>query len=75
MFVNGSGNRIGGPVAAQRNVIAGHGIRNGVHIAQATAVTNRVQGNYIGTDVTGTVRLANQNGIQVTNGATGTQIG
>ena len=75
VVVNGPGNRIGGPAAEQRNVISGHGTRNGIQIAAATAVNNVVQGNYIGTDVTGTLRLPNQIGIQVTNSATGTLIG
>ncbi|MCC6417710.1 MAG: right-handed parallel beta-helix repeat-containing protein, partial [Gemmataceae bacterium] len=46
--VNGSGNTIGGPTAADRNVISGN-LDAGISIAGASA-GNVVLGNYIGTD-------------------------
>ncbi len=51
------GNKIGGMVAAARNVISGNGLR-GVDIQNAGATMNQVQGNFIGTDVTGTMRTS-----------------
>lgn len=55
------GNTIGGTTAPDRNVISGnasHGIRfNALFASDASG--NRVVGNYIGTDVTGAVAVAN----------------
>jgi RHS repeat-associated protein/CSLREA domain-containing protein len=53
-----SNNVIGGSTAAARNVIAGNS--NGVSILQSGVTGNQVQGNFIGTDVTGNAGLANQ---------------
>ena len=55
-----SDNTIGGTAAA-RNVISGNG-GNGVEISGAGSTLNRVQCNYIGTDVTGTADLGNDGG-------------
>ena len=52
-----SGNRIGGPTAAQRNVISG-GAGAGIAI-RAGSTNNLVQGNYIGTNTSGTAALGN----------------
>lgn len=54
-----SGNTVGGTVAGARNIISGN-ITNGV-IAGGTG--NFVQGNFIGTDVTGTAALRNLIGV------------
>lgn len=64
-----SGNTIGGTVAGARNVISGNG-RAGVMIENVfefeTTSNNLVQGNFIGTDVTGTKPLGNSHhGIEV----------
>jgi titin len=68
------GNTIGGAVAGARNVIAGNA-KNGVSIDGPGAAGNRVQGNFIGTDVTGTLDLGNgQHGVDVVN-QDGTTIG
>lgn len=70
-------NDIGGAIPERRNVISGNG-GTGVSISgdtagTGTAVGNRVRGNFIGTDATGTAELGNFNGIWVS--ANGTVIG
>jgi hypothetical protein len=55
---NSTNNLIGGTTAAARNVIAGN--RNvGVYIVNPGAAGNQVQGNYIGTDASGTHGVPN----------------
>lgn len=54
-----AGNLIGGTTAADRNVISGNW-GNGVGVVAAGPATNFVEGNYIGTDVTGMAAAANQ---------------
>ena len=56
-------NRIGGASGAERNVISGNGIR-GITLSSGN---NSVLGNFIGTDVTGTVAIGNgeQDGVEV----------
>ena len=56
LFVTSSMNTIGGTAGGARNVISGSGL-SGIEIRNATG--NRVLGNYIGTDATGTVDLGN----------------
>jgi hypothetical protein len=56
---NASGNRIGGPAAGERNVISGN-TRFGVHLSSLSG--NVVQGNYVGTDVTGAETHGVENG-------------
>ena len=57
--INGSpNNRIGGPGLGAKNIISGNKV-HGVHLIGAAAKNNVVQGNYIGTDVTGTVDMGN----------------
>ncbi|MCK4642480.1 S-layer family protein [bacterium] len=59
---SGNSNTIGGTVAGARNIISGNNW-SGVSII---STDNKVIGNYIGTDVTGTLDLGNsRNGIQV----------
>ena len=52
---NATGNVIGGTTAAARNIIP-----TGVSL-QGFAIENTVQGNYIGTDISGTIALENAN--------------
>ena len=55
------------------NVISGNGF-DGVQVFGPSAVGNVIQGNKIGTDLTGTLGLHNGNDGVVVNGAPGTQI-
>jgi hypothetical protein len=61
LSVSGMDNLIGGTTAAARNIISGNGV-TGVGIS---GTSNRVQGNYIGTDVTGTRAVPNYYGAGV----------
>ncbi|MEK6409437.1 MAG: hypothetical protein AABN34_21140 [Acidobacteriota bacterium] len=56
--INASNNVVGGVVAGARNIISGNGVR-GVEIngLVGTSSGNLIQGNFIGTDVTGTARV------------------
>jgi CSLREA domain-containing protein len=56
-IVRGSANVIGGTTAAARNIIAGAGNGYGILIFDGSN-TNVVQGNYIGTDPTGTTNIS-----------------
>jgi hypothetical protein len=59
VFVNQSpNNTIGGTTAAARNVISGNG-EDGIVIYSSASSGNTVQGNYIGTDLTGSADLGN----------------
>ncbi|MBI1886578.1 MAG: CSLREA domain-containing protein [Chloroflexi bacterium] len=67
-------NTIGGTSSAARNIISANGDR-GVEITSSSASGNKVQGNYIGTDLTGTAAVANgKDGIFI-DGAPNTRIG
>lgn len=68
-----SNNRIGGIDSTSRNVISGNDFA-GVNIFGGTR--NLIQGNYIGTDLTGTTIIRNNVvGVTLQNGATNTTIG
>ena len=67
-------NTIGGPTAAERNVISGNGV-DGVFIEGWETMTNTVQGNYIGTDASGVAAVPNSPwGLFILNGAPGNLI-
>jgi len=70
--INGAGNIVGTLAPADRNVI-GNSSFWGVDISSAG---NRIEGNYIGTDVTGAVAAAELVGVVITGaGATGNIVG
>lgn len=55
-------NVIGGTTAGARNIISGNAGNNGIAIANGSRF-NRVVGNYVGTDATGTSPVPNANGV------------
>lgn len=69
-----SGNTVGGLTATARNVIADSGY--GVHITDLNTNVNVVQGNYIGTDISGAAGLScGTDAVDIANGANGNTIG
>ncbi len=68
-------NTIGGPAEADRNVISA--MNGGIRIFQTTgnATGNVIEGNYIGTDRTGSQPLGNGYGIKIHGGAHDNTIG
>ena len=70
--LNGSDNLIGGATTDARNVISGN--NRGIDVSGGS--DNTIQGNFIGTDVTGTMALPNPNvGVNLNVGVTNTVIG
>jgi CSLREA domain-containing protein len=70
----GANNTIGGASASDRNVISGNA--NGILVQGSLASSNRIAGNYIGTDATGNSVLRNtSDGIRIQNGANANVIG
>ncbi|HAZ47374.1 MAG TPA: hypothetical protein DCZ55_23690, partial [Cyanobacteria bacterium UBA11371] len=64
-IISASNNLIGGTTPGARNIISGNN-HNGVGIDQRGATNNQVIGNYIGTDVTGTLDLGNSSsGVEI----------
>jgi len=71
---NGTNITVGGTTAAARNIISGATSAGGTGVTVQGGPNNLIQGNYIGTDVTGQYDLGNiSDGIFVT-GSTGTRI-
>ena len=65
--IDGANNTIGGATAAERNVISGND-RLGVLFEDTGAGGNKVMGNYIGTDASGTKDLGNgSHGVSIDN--------
>ncbi|MBE7500480.1 MAG: right-handed parallel beta-helix repeat-containing protein [Verrucomicrobiales bacterium] len=56
------GNLVGGASPAERNVISGNSL-NGIEVFAVSGPPNVVEGNYIGTDVSGSMALPNQHGV------------
>jgi hypothetical protein len=59
IFINSANNTVGGTTPGARNVISGTIGGDGIVLSESGATGNTIQGNYIGTDVTGTVDLGN----------------
>jgi hypothetical protein len=73
IIVQSQNNTIGGLTSSERNIISGNG-KAGIFFYLAAASHNKVIGNYIGTDVTGTKKIANNCGVQI-NGAAYVAVG
>ncbi|HZR29792.1 MAG TPA: hypothetical protein VFA71_13520 [Terriglobales bacterium] len=70
-----SNNTIGGTTAAARNVISGNSLY-GIQIAGLGTNANIVEGNFIGTDVSGSVAVGNGlDGVRIQSGAANNIIG
>jgi hypothetical protein len=75
IFISSPNNTIGGTAVGARNIISGNNA-SGVHIQQSRASGNVIAGNFIGTDITGTIDLGNtSHGIELTAESTGNTIG
>lgn len=72
---NVANNTIGGTVPGARNIISGNDSVNGIRIVGSGATGNLIKGNYIGTDVTGTVAIPNAGSGVRTIGASNNTIG
>ncbi|MEZ4709320.1 MAG: hypothetical protein R3A44_19080 [Caldilineaceae bacterium] len=66
-------NRIGGPLAGDRNVISGNDV--GLYIYGADSVENHVEGNYIGANISGTQAISNSIGVYIFRGASRNTVG
>ena len=75
LIAGANANQVGGIAAGQRNVISGND-QNGIRIEGTGTNANLIQGNYIGTDVTGSIDRGNSiQGISVVFSATGNILG
>ena len=77
---NSAGNTIGGTTPGARNIISANSSTGGfqaqgIDMTSAGATNNVVQGNFIGTDVTGTLDRGNSHRGIMLNSAPGNQIG
>ncbi|MEZ6091828.1 MAG: SdrD B-like domain-containing protein [Pirellulaceae bacterium] len=74
LIKNAGMNRVGGSDTNSRNIISGND-KIGVGISGSESVGNRIVGNYIGTDVSGTFDIANAESGVVIQDASGNFIG
>ena len=73
-LINAPGNLVGGTAPGARNVVSGNG-GSGLYLDGSGVTGNLVQGNYIGTDLTGTLAVHNAGDGVTVNGAPGNAIG
>jgi parallel beta helix pectate lyase-like protein len=76
--VESANNRIGGTVVAKRNIISanrGRAQTGGIKILGDAAFGNVVQGNFVGTDITGMVMLGNEGRGVTMDGASNNIVG
>ena len=74
IYAGASGNTIGGSVAGSGNVVSGN-VGDGFYISGGGTNANVVDGDYIGTDYTGSVAVHNDDGVYVGGGTTNNTIG
>jgi titin len=75
LFLGAANNVIGGTNITQRNVISGNN-EGGIVIRGTNSSGNRVIGNLIGLDASGTASIAStQNGVEIIDGATANLVG
>jgi len=74
IVVTSNGNTIGGTQAGAGNLISGN-MNDGIEIKGASASTNIIAGNLIGTNSTGSTALPNTDGVHIELGATANTIG
>ncbi|HEY4284495.1 MAG TPA: M12 family metallopeptidase [Chthoniobacterales bacterium] len=75
IYNGATGNIIGGTTAAQRNILSGNGTV-GLAFGDSGTSGNIAEGNFIGTDATGTTSVGNGfAGVYLTNGANANQLG
>ncbi|MGA9772781.1 MAG: HYR domain-containing protein [Blastocatellia bacterium] len=67
LIEHASNNVVGGTIAGARNLIAGNR-QSGVAIQDCDSIGNLVQGNLIGTNVTGSASLTNSGGVLIAGG-------
>ncbi len=72
--VASANNTIGGPAAGDGNLISGNA-GDGVEITGSGTTGNLVAGNFIGTDVSGTVAAGNGTGVEIASGGANNTIG
>lgn len=80
VFIDGAANnRIGGVTPGERNIISGNtdltmqvDNRTGIQLNGAATTGNVIQGNYIGTDATGTLGRPNSYGVLISGAAANT---
>lgn len=79
LYVRGDSNQIGGILAGQGNLISGNG-NGGITLFSGavlgdSAFGNQILGNFIGTDISGTLAIPNRMGISIGVGVHRTEIG
>lgn len=72
LIVDGAFNTIGGTLPGARNIISGNGLavgckQNASPLNSGPSRSNRVVGNFIGTDVTGLLPRGNGRGVEITD--------